>query len=914
MPVQYKLRKRKYKYTVLYSHLSAKIVNGGVATDNSKLQKSILTIIKTLCDKTDKDITPKQTINLALRKLCKKVPGTGCWLLTIDQTSGKASVIAHYGISKKALENLTSYEANKDIISMQSVVLSDPCANKDCTGNLPPPPRYLYLARFPIKSAGKVTGILGLTLNRQSIFTSSERETLDIFTRYLAVILEKAIIQQQKRENEATLTLINNLTRIITSSLNLNEVYEGFAEELRKTMDVDWASVVLIEGDKLRFYALSSKIDSVWRIGDVLPLAGTATEHIATTKKPLMEPDLAKERKFWTGKHHLERGIRSIAYLPLLAHGEVFGALIVASRRPHAYGERELSLLEHVTGQIALPIQNARLFEETEQKKKLLTSIVQITKTITSDVDFTKVFHTLIEKLRKLVHFDLASVTLVEGDKIRVLAVSPDTSAELQTGKTYPLKDSSTGQVLKKKKTIIQFDITEQNLPLVDTIEFRAGFRSSIHVPLFSKGNVFGSLNLCSYRPNAYGEKEKEILEQLANQIAGAIWSALLYAKAEQRARTDELTGLYNRRYFEECLEREIDRHSRYGGTLSLVILDLDSFKTYNDIHGHLAGDKVLNQIGQLIKRTVRKIDMPFRYGGDEFALLLPQTGADQAYIVAERVRKRISSRMWSKQLLFTASFGVATWPGDGATADELCSAADQALYYAKRTGGNRVQVAAKTLFTSTDGPSISGATAEKGILSIIHALAAAVEARDIYTHGHSQRVRDYAIALAEAIDLPPDRIANLSTAALLHDIGKIGIPDELLRKNDKMTAEQWEIVQSHTKLAAAIVGRIPSLTSCLPAILHHHERWDGNGYPTGLRGTAIPLEARILAIADAFEAMTAPRPYHQPLPLNKAIEELKRNSGTQFDPNLVEIFLNIIPKLSIETTKEKPETEEHLL
>jgi len=168
-------------------------------------------------------------------------------------------------------------------------------------------------------------------------------------------------------------------------------------------------------------------------------------------------------------------------------------------------------------------------------------------------------------------------------------------------------------------------------------------------------------------------------------------------------------------------------------------------------------------------------------------------------------------------------------------------------------------------------------------------------------------------VALAEALNLPSDRVANLSTAALLHDIGKIGIPDELLRKNDKMTAEQWEIIQSHTKLAAAIVGRIPSLTPCLPAILHHHERWDGNGYPTGLRGEAIPLEARILAIADAFEAMTASRPYHKPMTLSKAIEELKRNAGAQFDPKLVETFLNIIPKLSIETMRGKPDLEEHL-
>lgn len=880
---------------------------GGAATGkHRKLQDGVFSAIKAISRKTDDPLGTPQLVSLALGELRKILTTIDCWVQTVDRSRRKAKLIAHSGLSMEMIEKLATRGMNDPIIaksasSERPVVVSNLLTSPKYKENVLAQSGYLFFAGIPIRSAGNTIGLLGLASKTETRFTTRELEALDTFACYLASVIEKSIVQQQRHESEQTLSLVNNLTRIITSSLNLNEVYEGFAEELRKNMDVDWATVVMIEGDELRFCALSSKIDSVWRTGDTLPLAGTATEYIARTKKPLMEPDLAEERKFWTGKHHLERGIRSIVYLPLIVRGEVFGALIVASRRPHAYGEKELALLRDIAAQISLPIQNARLFEDTERKRQLLTSIVRVTKAITSDVDFSKVFQTFIAELQSLVHFDRASITIAEGDRIRFLAVYPDTPVELQAGKTYPLKNSATGWVLKERRTLIQTDIADQGLSPIDSIKSKAGLRSSIHVPLISKGEVFGSLNLSSCKPNGYGEKEREILEQLADQIAGAIWSSQLYAKVEQRARMDELTGLYNRRYFEECLDQEIDRHSRYGGTLSLVILDLDSFKTYNDIHGHLAGDKILNQIGHLIKRTVRRIDLAFRYGGDEFALILPQTGVEQAYIVAERVRKRISSAIPAKQLPFTASFGLATWPGDGATADELCHAADHALYYAKRTGGNRIQIATRTLFSTGDSPLTTGTTAEKGILSIIQALAAAVEARDIYTHGHSRRVRDYAVALAEALGLPSERIANLSTAALLHDIGKIGIPDELLRKDDKMTAEQWEIIQSHTKLAAAIVGRIPSLTPCLPAILHHHERWDGNGYPTGLRGEAIPLEARILAIADAFEAMTASRPYHQPMTLGKAIEELKRNSGAQFDPKLVEVFLNIIPNLSIE-------------
>ncbi len=888
-----------------------------VTGNYTELDKSIFAAIKTLSKKVDRSFTTQQIADLALCELQKIMPGVDCWILIIDRDQKMPSLIAHHSLNTGTIERIVDDKTTKSIISQtiasaQPVVISNLLAAQKYNERLVQS-GYLSFASIPIKAANRIIGILGLASNIESRITTQEIEVLDTFVYFLATILEKSLIQQRNQENEKTLALVNNLTKIITSSLNLNEVYEWFAEELRKIMDVDWASIVIIEGDKLRFYAMSSKIDSAWQTGDVVPLAGTATEYVATTKKPFIEPDLAKKRKFWTGKYHLERGVRSIVYLPLLAAGEAFGALIIASHRPRAYGEKELNLLRNVVGQIALPIRNTRLFEEAEQKRQLLASIARVTKTIVSDIDFSKVFQSFTEELQKLVHFDWASITVVEGDRVKFLVTSHDAPAELQTGKTRPLKNSITGLVLKEKRTIIQTDTAEDRLSPVDEIKFSAGSRSSIHIPLYGKGEVFGSLNLFSYKQNAYGEKEREILEQLANQIAGAIWSAQLYAKTEQQARTDELTGLYNRRYFEECLNREIGRHSRYGGILSLVILDLDSFKTYNDIRGHLAGDKILSRIGQLIKRTIRNIDLAFRYGGDEFALILPQTGIEQAYVVAERVRRQISNKMWAKQLLFTASFGLATWPGDGTTADELCNAADQALYYAKRTGGNRIQVAAKTLLTSTDSHLTTGTTAEKGILSIIHALAAAVEARDIYTHGHSQRVRDYAIALAEALGLPTDRTINLSTAALLHDIGKIGIPDELLRKNDKMTAEQWEIIQSHTKLAAAIVGRIPSLTPCLPAILHHHERWDGKGYPTGLQGEAIPLEARILAIADAFEAMTASRPYHQPMPLSRAIEELKRNSGTQFDPKLVEVFLNIVPELSTKSARQRPHSEERI-
>jgi diguanylate cyclase (GGDEF)-like protein len=391
--------------------------------------------------------------------------------------------------------------------------------------------------------------------------------------------------------------------------------------------------------------------------------------------------------------------------------------------------------------------------------------------------------------------------------------------------------------------------------------------------PIKSRGKLIGILALGNkWRGTPYSHEDIELVYSMASQAGIVIENARLYTQATVRANTDGLTVLYNHRHFHERLEQEIARGSRFGSRFSLIMLDIDLFKAYNDIYGHLAGDKILRSIGSIIKSSIRNLDMAFRYGGEEFAIILPEAWFDDAYKAAERIRQTIEAKLSGKAMPMTVSLGVASWPADGVMAEEIISCADMALYRAKQTGRNRTCLSSEVAKSEVPLEELK-TQAHQGTLSIVYALAATVDAKDSYTYGHSKKVGEYAVALSQMLDLPQDRIAIIRDAALLHDI------------------KEWEPVKAHPELGVEILRHVIDLVNCLPAILHHHERYDGSGYPSGLKGDNIPIEARILAIADAYDAITSLRPYHKQLSPQQAFAELKRHAGTQFDPELVDIF-----------------------
>jgi diguanylate cyclase (GGDEF)-like protein/putative nucleotidyltransferase with HDIG domain len=433
--------------------------------------------------------------------------------------------------------------------------------------------------------------------------------------------------------------------------------------------------------------------------------------------------------------------------------------------------------------------------------------------------------------------------------------------------------------------------------------------------PIKSKYRLIGILAIGKKEGRGfYSTDDVEMLMTLADQAAVVIENAQLYAQAKERANTDELTGLFNHRYFHQRINEEIARCSRFGDIFSLILMDVDCFKTYNDIHGHLAGDELLRLVSQQIQSSIRHIDIGFRYGGDEFAIILPQSSLDGAHKVAERIIKGVESGIDTRAIPMTCSIGIASWPTDGVMREELIRSADGSLYYAKDTGGNRICLASEVALSQIlrmDG----GMENKPAILNTIYALAATVDAKDHYTYGHSKKVAQYATDIARALGYSRDSLETIRAGGLLHDIGKIGIPDEILGKPGPLSDEDWVPIRAHPNLGVAILKHVDALKDCLASVQYHHERYDGSGYPSGLKAENIPLDARILAVADAYDAMTSERPY-RPNKLSKddAIGELERGANKQFDPKVVGIFAKLImhpSNLKMESDKKQPVTSE---
>lgn len=343
----------------------------------------------------------------------------------------------------------------------------------------------------------------------------------------------------------------------------------------------------------------------------------------------------------------------------------------------------------------------------------------------------------------------------------------------------------------------------------------------------------------------------------------------------------DPLTELWNYRSFREKVEGRLASGVR---DWALILMDVDQLERFNQTEGSVQGDLVLQELGQLVREAAGQDELAVRYGGNVFGLTV---AAGEAGLVAERLRAAVEARG-----TVTVSVGVCAVDSSTNRADLLFMAAEMAVSQAKAAGRNRVR--------TFDGFELAGGDTDirqflqHGSYAAVRALAEAVDAKDEYTRGHSQRVADYGKELAAAGGFDSGFVELVYMTGTLHDVGKIGVPDVALKKPSHLTDEEFEMIKQHPVLGEKIVGQIPQLRDTLPGIRNHHERWDGRGYPDKMAGEEIPLIARILAVADTYDAMTSDRPYRKGLPVEVALAEIEKGAGTQFDPELARLFVRV--------------------
>lgn len=537
----------------------------------------------------------------------------------------------------------------------------------------------------------------------------------------------------------------------------------------------------------------------------------------------------------------------------------------------------------------------------------------------------------------------LQKMTDDRGDYIKILSYSNDNAIEHMQNilgdslTSFRLNLSPLGIYSKvlRTKEILQTEhigqLIQEILPTVSDAKLslildKPFLKSVIIIPLTCMNQDFGWFVVCSSRDDL-AASETDFLNLFAKQVEMAITIAHLFSTVKEQAVTDGLTGLYNRRYFEENLQKEVTRANRQNQPFSLIGLDLDFLKQINDKYGHTFGDIAIKTLADVIKKNARSIDIAARMGGEEFNIILPGVDSKGAMVAAERIRKALESAPIDTIGHITASIGVATYLEHTNGMEELIELTDQAMYTSKRNGRNRVSLATPITETSWQDIAINtfidilskhNIPVEENLaedlslrLKKAHENTKQIQSKEtlysvadiltkvynpLHENGIMKKKMNISVLLAKRFDLSKEDVDNLKIAVLLYDIGNMFIPQEILQKTEPLTESEKEKIHSHPLIAAReILKPISDIQDIIPIIEKHHENWDGTGYPNKLSGKDIPISSQIILIIDAYFALTEARPYRAKLSETEALEVIKQDAGKKWNNELVNEFVAII-------------------
>src|SRR5271170_7775540 len=737
----------------------------------------------------------------------------------------------------------------------------------------------------------------------------------------LALTLENYVITHDAHRRTQEYELLTEIGQAISSRLDQDEILRTIHTELGQIFNTSDFYIAFQEGDEIRF---ELEVED----GQTLPkrsrkLENAFTEYVIRTGQPLLiRSDLEKTRARLGITYRPEHPARCMCAAPILLGNKPAGVMVAMStEREFVFEQRDLDVLMTAAGQVSVAVENARLFAEEQRRSRQLAFLNNISRTAISSDDPVHMLGQIVGEIQKNFSFDHIGIGLLDyGTKeIEIKAEAGATAHAM--GKRIPLGVGILGRVARTgERALVQNGVEGQMGAIL------AESRSVLCIPITYGETLLGALNIESRGESAFTPQDVLILNTLADLLATALHNAFVFQKLQQQSITDGLTGIKTRRFFWESLSAEWKRASRSGRPFSVVLIDLDKFKEVNDTMGHFEGDLVLARVGRLLEQKSRQSNVVARYGGDEFIVLMPDTGSEQAQVLAERLRQWLASDPMLSEHHVTGSFGVASFPMHGFSIEDIIRVADSGMYVSKRSGGNSVSTAQEFvegqdfarqrqqisayiegfLQREHNGPEHleeltmmlqklchGDAGCNVALLKeSIESLSRAAESREMRTAGHGDLVARYTEIVARALRLPPEETADLVYAARIHDVGKIFVPERILNKPGPLTDDEFFLVKMHARVGAEIAGIVPHSAMMRQAIEHHHQRFDGTGYPDGAKGEQIPLWARIIALADAYANMLTEQSIAAARTPEQALDELAKMSGTGFDGMLVRLLL----------------------
>ena len=745
------------------------------------------------------------------------------------------------------------------------------------------------MAVAPMGATGRRFGALAVASPEPSAFAGAGAEDVAAAADITALVVGALVAADTAKARGEELTLLLDATRALSTERDLRKLFEQFHALVAGVMDAQSFLIALgsVETGRMQFpFAVSQ--GAPLDIADA-PFGDSLCGHVFTQGKPLLFRN-PEDFDAYPGDLAGE-GNETVAavFVPMKVNERTIGVISVQSEREGAYSERDLELLVAIAEQGAIAVENSQYLLRAEHRARELRLLAEVSRALSAQLSLKALCQTVCGEVRRVMDAPVFLVSLATPDRSAMHVEYCAQANDILDLPDYPIAGTLAEKVLNANHAVVVQSRGElsENPHQVIKADDRA-VRSLAMAPLRLADVSIGVMTAQSYAEGAYDESAVRLLSAIAEQMALAVQNAQLFRDAQDRADRDPLTNLYHHRYLKSRLDEELARTRREQSELALLMLDLDDFKQVNDSYGHLAGDEALRMLTAVLHATCRSGDVIGRYGGDEFMVILPATPPDRALVIGARIRDAVADRQLrlpgGAAVPLRASIGLASCPSDGTTAAELIAKADAGLYLSKRHGKpNAALQRIGTMELRLEGN--FGPVAE---------LLAALLVRDPDSRPRLENINRLSKDAAAAFALSAPHAEALLLASVLRDVGKIAIPDHVLRKPGPLTPPEYELVKRHATIGAMLVENIPGFELVAEAIRHHHERFDGSGYPSGLAGQSIPLAARLVALLDSFSALTSDRPHRRRVSAAVACTELKRATGTQFDPALVERFVEV--------------------